>query len=130
VISLRNRILFIVLFALTCASVAAQPDATAEAAPAAPDDAATSGGGFLQAPSLEPSPLTGDALEPDITITESGGTAVYEYRVRGALYMIRIQPQVGPAYYFYDVNGDGVIDAQERSARNTAVPQWELLHWN
>ncbi|WP_338032706.1 DUF2782 domain-containing protein [Chromatium okenii] len=123
-ISLRNRILFTVLFALTSANAAAQSDA------AAPDDAATTGGGFLQAPSVEPSPLTDDAVEPDITITESGATTVYEYRVRGALYMIRVQPQVGPAYYFYDVNGDGTIDAQERSARNTAVPQWELLHWN
>ena len=50
---------------------------------------------FSRAPSVEPSPLTDDAVEPDITITESGTTTVYEYRVRGALYMIRVQPQVG-----------------------------------
>ncbi len=117
---MRYHFVLTAFFALTCVNAAAQPDAA---------DAAD-GGGFLQAPSVEPSPLTDDAVEPDITITESGTTTVYEYRVRGALYMIRVQPQVGPAYYFYDVNGDGVIDAQERSARNTAVPQWELLHWN
>ncbi|WP_338115916.1 DUF2782 domain-containing protein [Thiocystis violacea] len=93
-------------------------------------DGETDGGGFLQAPTVEPSPVTGETVEPDITITESGGDVVYEYRVRGVLYMVRVQPQVGPPYYLYDLNGDGLLDAQERSARNTAVPQWVLFEWN
>ncbi|WP_338115369.1 DUF2782 domain-containing protein [Thiocystis minor] len=88
------------------------------------------GGGFLQAPTIEPSPVTGESVEPDITITESGSDIVYEYRVRGMLYMVRVQPQVGPPYYLFDHDGDGIIDAQERSARNSSIPQWVLFRWN
>lgn len=87
-------------------------------------------GGFLQAPTVEPSPVTGESVEPEITITESGGDIVYEYRVRGTLYMVRVQPQTGPAYYLYDLNGDGAIDAQDRSSRNSSIPQWVLFRWN
>ncbi len=92
------------------------------------EDAAA--GGTLQAPTVEPSPVTGEAVEPDITITESGGDVIYEYRAHGTLYMVRVQPQVGPAYYLYDLNGDGLIDAEDRSPMNTAVPQWVLFKWN
>ncbi|EXJ13909.1 DUF2782 domain-containing protein [Imhoffiella purpurea] len=86
--------------------------------------------GFLQAPTVEPSPLTGEPVEPDITIKESGDELIYEYRVRGVLYMVRVQPQIGPPYYLYDLNGDGKIDAEDRSSRNTAVPQWILFQWD
>lgn len=97
----------------------------------AQDEAAEAPGaeGFLQAPEVVPSPVTGEAVEPDITIKESGGEVVYEYRVRGVLYMVRVQPQFGPPYYLYDLNGDGLIDAQERAARNISVPQWVLFEW-
>ena len=91
----------------------------------APDE-----GGFLQAPEVEPSPVTGEAVEPDITIKESGGDVIYEYRVRGTLYMVRVQPQIGPPYYLYDINGDGLIEAQDRSPHNISVPQWVLFDWN
>ncbi|WP_246194802.1 DUF2782 domain-containing protein [Allochromatium palmeri] len=84
----------------------------------------------MQAPEVVPSPITGEAVEPDITIKESGGDLVYEYRVRGVLYLVRVQPPVGPPYYLYDINGDGLIDAQERSARNISVPQWVLFEWD
>lgn len=90
----------------------------------------TAGGGFLEAPTVVPSPVTGEQVEPDITITESGGNIVYEYRVRGMLYMVRIQPQFGPPYFLYDLNGDGIIDAQDRSPMNTSVPQWVLFSWD
>ncbi|EGV31895.1 hypothetical protein ThidrDRAFT_1780 [Thiorhodococcus drewsii AZ1] len=85
---------------------------------------------FLQAPTVVPSPVTGDPVEPDITIKESGDEVIYEYRVRGVLYMVKVQPQIGPPYYFYDLNGDGKIDAEDRSPRNTSVPQWILFQWD
>ena len=116
-----NRRLAALILA-SCLTSAYAQDAQEEAE--APDT-----GGFLQAPEVVPSPVTGEAVEPDITIRESGGEIVYEYRVRGVLYMVRVQPQFGPPYYYYDINGDGLIDAQERSTRNTSVPQWVLFEW-
>lgn len=96
----------------------------------AQDESTQASGGFLQAPTVEPTPVTGEAVEPDITISESGGDVIYEYRVRGVLYMVRVQPQIGPPYYLYDLNGDGLIDAEDRSPRNMAIPQWVLFEWN
>jgi hypothetical protein len=112
-----KRILPLLVLGLTLGTANAQEE-TAEG----PDT--------LQAPTVEPSPVTGDAVEPEITITESGGDVIYEYRVRGVLYMVRIQPQIGAPYYLYDLNGDGMIDAQDRSPHNLAVPQWVLFEWN
>ncbi|BCU07023.1 hypothetical protein Atep_17000 [Allochromatium tepidum] len=114
-----NRRLAVLILASCLTTVHAQDEADG------PD-----AGGFLQAPEVVPSPVTGEAVEPDITIRESGGEIIYEYRVRGVLYMVRIQPQFGPPYYLYDLNGDGLIDAQERAARNISVPQWVLFEWN
>ena len=96
----------------------------------AQEEEAAQGPDTLQAPTMEPTPVTGEAVEPEITITESGGDIVYEYRVRGVLYMVRVQPQIGAPYYLYDLNGDGMIDAQDRSPHNMAVPQWVLFEWN
>jgi hypothetical protein len=115
---LNRRLVILILASCLTTTAYAQEDAEA------PD-----AGGFLQAPEVVPSPVTGEAVEPDITIKESGGEVVYEYRVRGVLYMVRVQPQVGPPYYLYDFNGDGLIDTQERRARNTSVPQWVLFEW-
>ncbi|NEV63680.1 DUF2782 domain-containing protein [Thiorhodococcus minor] len=96
----------------------------------AQDETDDGAAGFLQAPTVEPSPVTGEAVEPEIAIVEEGDRLIYEYRVRGVLYMVRIQPQVGPPYYLYDLNGDGLIDAQDRSPRNTSIPQWVLFEWD
>ena len=117
--SVLNRRLALLILA-SCLTTADAQDEAAEAPGAE---------GFLQAPEVVPSPVTGEAVEPDITIRESGGEIVYEYRVRGVLYMVRVQPQFGPPYYLYDLNGDGLIDAQERAARNISVPQWVLFEW-
>ena len=91
---------------------------------------APAGGGFLEAPTVIPSPITGEPVEPEITIIESGDEVIYEYRVRGVLYMVRIQPQFGPPYFLFDTNGDGILDMQENAANNVSIPQWVLFEWN
>lgn len=96
----------------------------------AQDGQSAPGGGFLDAPTVIPSPITGDPVEPEITIIESGDEVVYEYRIRGQLYMVRIQPQFGPPYFLIDTTGDGVLDTQERTPTNIAIPQWVLFEWN
>lgn len=88
------------------------------------------GGGFLEVPTVVPSPVTGEAVEPDITIREEGDQVIYEYRVRGMLYMVRIQPQFGPPYFLLDLDGDGIMDTQENSPRNVSIPQWVLFSWD
>ena len=49
----------------------------------------------------------GDVLEPEVTI-QSRGTEIHEeYRYNGQLYMVKITPARGPAYYLiYDERGN------------------------
>ena len=47
-------------------------------------------------PSLPPASYQGETVEPDVTILETDRGMVYEYRVNGQLYMVKIQPPVGP----------------------------------
>ncbi|MEA3641122.1 MAG: DUF2782 domain-containing protein [Lamprobacter sp.] len=102
--------------------------ASAPAALLAQNDA----GGFLSAPEVPsiPGRYAGDSTSaPEVTITETDEGMVYEYRVRGQVYMVKIQPTVGPPYFLLDSNGDGVLDVEERRAPDLAVPQWLLFSW-
>jgi len=98
-------------------------DAPTPAAPAA-------GGGFLDAPEAVQTPVTGEPVEPEVTIRESGNQTIYEYRVRGQLYMVKIQPQFGPPYFLIDTNGDGTLDQRDSSPTNISIPQWVLFSWH
>jgi hypothetical protein len=87
-------------------------------------------GGYLEAPGPVDSPVTGEAVEPEITIREEGRRTITEYRVNGLLYLVKIQPQFGPAYFLVDTNGDGVIDPRDSSPLNNNIPQWVLFSWD
>jgi len=73
---------------------------------------------------------SGEALEPEVTIRKKSQETIYEYRVNGHLYMVRVVPSVGPPYYFLDTDGDGNLDARgvEPGFANH-VNQWELFRW-
>lgn len=68
-------------------------------------------------------------LEPDVTIREGKQETVYEYRRGGTLVMVRIQPKKGPAYYFYDKNGDGELEMHNKLPGDINVNQWMLMQW-
>jgi hypothetical protein len=107
--------------------VLAQNPKTPAPAPA-PD--APGAGGFLEAPTVKPSPVAGEAAEPEITIRETGDQTIYEYRVRGMLYMVRIQPQFGPPYFLIDTDGNGSLDLRSSSPTDISIPQWVLFTWD
>jgi len=90
------------------------------------------GGGFLSAPEVPsvPGVYAGDSVSaPEVTITETDEGTVYEYRVKGQVYMVKVDPIAGPPYYMLDTNGDGILDIQEEKAPDLAVPQWLLFSW-
>ena len=77
-----------------------------------------------------PAPLVdGEVLEPEITIIEKEDSTIYEYRINGQLYMAKVQPIVGPAYYLLDRDGDGEFDVKSTDPTKISVPQWILLRW-
>ncbi len=79
-----------------------------------------------------PAPVqSGEEMEPDITIIRKGKDTVQEYRRAGRLYMVKVQPQIGPAYYLLDTNGDGQMDVKKNDLdKHSNIHQWLLFEWD
>ncbi|QQS55023.1 MAG: DUF2782 domain-containing protein [Candidatus Competibacteraceae bacterium] len=87
---------------------------------------------------LEPIPdgsPTGSAEQnvpaPEVTIRRRGdeGT-IEEYRAGGVLYMVKVNPAKGAAYYLVDSDGDGSLETRFNDLEsNLAIPAWVLLRW-
>jgi len=72
----------------------------------------------------------GEVLQPDITIIHKEKKTIQEFRNNGQLYMIRIKPDIGPAYYLIDTDGDGNMDVRQSDLdRGLKINQWKLLEW-
>ncbi len=80
-------------------------------------------------PQLPPQVQSGQVLEPEVTIRETKKGKVHRYSVNGQVYMVKVVPQAGPAYYFLDSDGDGRLDARVNDIHNVSVPQWVLFSW-
>ena len=91
---------------------------------------AEQGANPADAADVPPPPLVeGQELEPEVTIIEKERETVYEYRINGAVYMVKIKPKAGPAYYLLDLDGDGEMDTQQDDPAKIVVPHWVLLRW-
>ena len=81
-------------------------------------------------PELPVTIQSGEAIEPDITIRREGEKTIQEYRKNGELYMVKIIPVVGPAYYLIDTNGDGNMDVRGSDLdKGLKINQWKLFQW-
>ena len=82
-------------------------------------------------PELPPAIQSGEEMQPDITIIRKGKETIQEFRRNGQIYMIKIVPQIGPAYYMLDTNGDGKMDVKKNDLdKNTDINQWLLFEWD
>ena len=74
---------------------------------------------------------SGETLEPDITIIRKGKKTIQEFRRGGRLYMIKVIPDIGPAYYFIDNDGDGKMDVRRDDLdKGSNVNMWKIFEWN
>lgn len=118
----------LMLALLLAGSVAFAQD---DAAPPSEEQAAGDAPEFADAPeppTLPPQVQSGEVLEPEVTIRETDEGTAEEYRVGGKLYMVKITPSVGPAYYLVDPDGDGEFVRQD-DITESSVPQWVLFSW-
>lgn len=78
-----------------------------------------------------PDPLkSGQAIEPQVTIIRRDDALIEEYRLDGRLYMTKITPAAGPAYYLVDRDGDGQMETRMSEIYDDfTVPQWVLFRW-
>lgn len=71
-----------------------------------------------------------ESPEPEVTIIQKEGATHEEYRHGGRLYMVKVIPAVGPAYYFVDRDGDGLMETRMNNrATKIQVPQWVIFSW-
>lgn len=112
------RVLCILLTILSF-SVRAEEPPTVEEAPEPPVTVLPSTG-------VDPD----EELEPEVTIIQREDAEVQEYRINGQLYMIKVVPVVGPAYYLFDSNGDGTLDIRRNELDpGLVVPRWMIFRW-
>jgi len=67
--------------------------------------------------------------DTEVTIIQKKDAIVEEVRVNGKLRYAKITPKNGKAYYMYDSDGDGILDATETDIKKANVNQWILLEW-
>ena len=105
---------------LTCSVSMAQPDGAKTADPAAP-------------PPIPPIPpkVVGEEIEPSVVIRERKGERIEEYSQNGRVYMVKIVPVKGPAYYYLDEDGDGQLELRESDRKMNPVQPvyWKLKEW-
>jgi hypothetical protein len=66
-----------------------------------------------------------DSVEPQISIRQSEGETIEEYRVNGRLYKIRVIPLRGEPYILIDHRGDGsFVPFEGPGTPGLSVPQW------
>ena len=80
-------------------------------------------------PELPDPVVSGESIEPEVTIIRKDDAVIEEYRVNGYLYMVKVTPVVGPAYYLVDQDGNGELDTRRSSLDDTNVPRWVLFRW-
>jgi len=120
--TLTNRLMWIVIPTLVLGSMqcfAEEAETQTQPPPAA----------VPEPPEIPPALVDGEAIEPEVTIIKKEEGTIYEYRINGMLYMIKVEPQVGPPYYLVDRDGDGEFDSRSTDPTKIAVPQWILLRW-
>ncbi|MDQ7016635.1 MAG: DUF2782 domain-containing protein [Gammaproteobacteria bacterium] len=76
------------------------------------------------------SPLFPASAEADIVIRSGSKETIEEYRLNNQLYMLKITPNIGPAYFLIDRDGDGDLETKRFELdENFQVPQWVLIRW-
>jgi len=106
---------------LTCNLAMAQQDSRENTDPAAPPPI----------PPPIPPKVPGEELEPSVVITEKEGQRIEEYMQNGRVYMVKITPVKGPAYYYLDEDGDGELELRESDRKLNPVRPvyWKLKEW-
>ena len=79
-------------------------------------------------PDIPPAIESGEPIEPEVTIIKKQDATVYEHRINGRLYMVKIVPLIGKPYYLVDQDAIfwfedfSVEDHTADQARRTNAP--------
>jgi len=69
-------------------------------------------------------------FEPEVKIIKRKESTIYEYRIKGQVYMVKIVPRVGYPYYLIDTDGDGSLESRYNKLEpELVVPRWMIYRW-
>ena len=76
-------------------------------------------------------PLPSEDEVPVVSIRRDAesGDVVEEYRINGQLYMVKVTPRRGPAYYIRDIDGNGRFDRGDELNRVRPV-YFTIYEWD
>lgn len=84
-------------------------------------------------PPIPPIPpkIPNEELTPTVIITERQDQRIEEYSRDGRVYMVKITPIKGPAYWYLDENGDGELQLQPTDKGHGPVrpAYWKIKEW-
>lgn len=67
---------------------------------------------------------------PTVSIrVQDNGDRVEEYAINGVIYMVKITPARGPAYYLMDTDGNGRLDRDGLDG-GVAPVYWTVYEWD
>ena len=70
-----------------------------------------------------------EQIEPQVRIRREDDRTVEEYVSNGRVYMVRIKPAVGPAYYMVDTTGDGLLNTRHDRFEPVKPVYWKIFEW-
>lgn len=70
-----------------------------------------------------------EQIQPEVRIRREQDRTVEEYVSGGQVYMVKIQPAVGPAYFLIDSTGDGLLDLQYDRFEPVKPVYWKIFEW-
>jgi len=101
--------------------------------------AVLAGGLAAQEPSDAPPPIReplppkvtdpDEQLQPEVRIRREDERTIEEYVSNGRVYMVKITPAIGPAYYLVDTTGDGLLDMRHDRFEPVKPTYWKVFEW-
>ena len=79
-----------------------------------------------------PPKIQEEQIEPTVRIIEEEDRRIEEYSRNGQVYMVKVTPAKGPAYYYIDTNGDGKLelDPDQRALNPVQPVYWKIKEWD
>jgi len=87
--------------------------------------------GDLPPPPPIPPKVPNEEVAPSVVISEKEGERIEEYSRDGRVYMVKITPIKGPAYWYLDEDGDGRLELRDPDNGQGRVRPvyWKLKEW-